>query len=134
VTDMPLLQATVATLLERLADLEEQELVASLAHRTDVQLALAPLQDKLREIDALYAPGSNARNEEMTDVRKQITDAVRLLEVSVKSERMIAVWSKGRTSWDDRALQGYATAHPELLSFRKQGAPSVTIKAVSNGS
>lgn len=124
----------IEQLLERLADLEEQELVATLAHKTDIELALAPVRDKLKQIDDFYAPSSNTRNETMANLRKQIVDATLLLECTVKSERLSAVWSKGRTSWDDRALQGYAKAHPELLEFRKQGAASVSIRKVSNGS
>ena len=50
---------------------------------------------------------------------------------TVKGDHLQAVWSKGRASWDDKALMGYTKAHPELLEFRKQGEPSVSIRSTS---
>ncbi len=42
----------------------------------------------------------------------------------------MAIYSKGRMSWDGKRLDGYATAHPEILAFRSEGQPSVSIREV----
>ena len=47
-----------------------------------------------------------------------------------KGERLQAVYTKGRVSWDTKAIDGYAISHPELFAFRKEGEPSVSIRAV----
>lgn len=49
---------------------------------------------------------------------------------SVKGAHLQAVWSKPRVSWDTKALDGYAAAHPELTAFRKEGDPSVSIRNI----
>ncbi|MCG3145996.1 MAG: hypothetical protein HONDAALG_03775 [Gammaproteobacteria bacterium] len=49
---------------------------------------------------------------------------------TVKGAALSAVYAKGRVSWDNKALEGYAVAHPELLAFRSEGAPSVSIRGV----
>ena len=49
---------------------------------------------------------------------------------TVKGEHLQAVWNKGRTSWDTKALKGYAVVHPEINELRKTGDPSVTIRKV----
>jgi len=48
----------------------------------------------------------------------------------VKGRELEAVYVKGRISWDNKALDGYAAAHPEIGAFRKQGDPSVSIRGV----
>jgi hypothetical protein len=37
---------------------------------------------------------------------------------------------KGRVSWDTKALDGYAVAHPEIEKLRIEGAPTVRIAKV----
>lgn len=49
---------------------------------------------------------------------------------TVKGQFLMAVWSKGRVSWDTKALDGFAAAHPEIATFRKEGEPSVSIRKV----
>jgi len=41
-----------------------------------------------------------------------------------------AVFSHGRVSWDTSSLDQYAKTHPEIGSFRKEGNPSVSLRAV----
>lgn len=38
------------------------------------------------------------------------------------------VYNKGRESWDSKGLNGYAVAHPEIVCFKKVGAPYASIK------
>jgi hypothetical protein len=47
---------------------------------------------------------------------------------TVRGSYLMAVWSKGRVSWDDKGLSNYAQAHPDLLQYRKQGDPSISIR------
>lgn len=42
---------------------------------------------------------------------------------------MIAVYVK-RTTWDTKKLEGYAVAHPEIVTFKKESA-SVTIRGIA---
>ena len=63
---------------------------------------------------------------------KLITAYVLGKQESVKGKNLQAVFSKGRTSWDPKALIGYAVAHPEINEFKKVGKPSVSIREVKD--
>ena len=39
-----------------------------------------------------------------------------------------AIYMKGRVSWDSAAIDQYARAHPEVLKFRREGQPSVSLR------
>lgn len=47
------------------------------------------------------------------------------------ANNMMAVWSKGRVTWDGKGLGGYMVAHPEIEAFRREGKPSVSIRRKS---
>jgi len=49
---------------------------------------------------------------------------------SIKGEQLQAVFSKARTTWDGKKLEGYAVAHPEIEKLKKTGSPSVAIREV----
>ncbi len=101
--------------------------------------------DKMAEIDAqiaklnavIQAQTANLRAEidKLAERRErfeeQVKDWVKSAQTSVKGEYLQAVYSKGRTTWDSKALDGYAVTHEEILQFKKTGAPSVAIKAVT---
>lgn len=53
---------------------------------------------------------------------------------SIKGEKLQAVFSKGRTSWDAKALEGYAIAQPDINELKKVGKPSVSIREVKDKS
>ncbi len=55
---------------------------------------------------------------------------VKELKESVKGASLHAVFCKGRISWDDKCLQGFAIVHPAILEFRKEGEPSVAIRTI----
>ena len=51
---------------------------------------------------------------------------------TVKGTALQAVLNSGRVTWDSKGLEGYAVANPQVLTFRKVGEPSVTVRANSN--
>lgn len=87
------------------------------------------IKDKIAEIEAEFTKTDN-----LTDTISILTNEVKqeviALGETVKGASLMAVWSKGRVSWDTKALDGYITAHPELGKFRKEGEPSVSIRGI----
>lgn len=88
------------------------------------------IKEKLAEIDAEF-------NQKIDDISQQKS----MLESEIKMEVLQAgrtvkgtyhsfVWSKPRVSWDTKALDGYAAAHPEVAQFRTEGAPSVSVRKI----
>ena len=47
---------------------------------------------------------------------------------TVKTDRISAIWNKGKETWDGKILTGYAVAHPEILAAKKVGKPTVSFR------
>ena len=86
----------------------------------------ARIDDIGDEYEALMTGPQIAANE----LRELIKEDVLEHGSTVKGEHIMAVWNKGRESWDNKALNGYAAAHPDVLQLRKKGKPSVTIRKI----
>lgn len=71
-----------------------------------------------------------AMDQEISALEAEIKENVANFGSSVKGLSLQAVFSKGRATWDDRSLLGYGAAHPEIMAFRKEGAPSVSLRAL----
>jgi phage host-nuclease inhibitor protein Gam len=88
----------------------------------------AEIKSRMAEIEAEFAGKTEAVNENIAALEAEIKQAIIAHGASVKGSVFHAVFAKGRISWDTKSLEGYATAHPELLTFRKEGEPSVSIR------
>lgn len=86
----------------------------------------------------------NAIDIEFDELASAISATIDQLTAEVKKEVLVrggstkkgdsyygANFVKGRVSWDTKALEGYAAAHPEIEKFRKVGNPSVRINKKS---
>lgn len=83
----------------------------------------------LSAIDDEFDPLSEA----VTETRGKLEDEVRVAVLehgtTVKAASgYTATFVKGSVSWNTKALDGYAAAHPEIKRFRKTGSPSVRLK------
>ena len=86
------------------------------------------IKDKLAEIDAEFAQKSESIQAKKTELEAEIKAEVLEAGRSVKGTYHSFVWSKPRVSWDTKALDGYAAAHPEIQQFRIEGSPSVSVR------
>ena len=51
---------------------------------------------------------------------------------STKGKTLQAVYTRGKVTWNGKALQSYAVTHPEITKFSKVGEPSVSIRATKS--
>ena len=117
--------------LEALAELMAQEDVIRLQKEALKATVLTDeIRQQLADIDLEFASQEEAVSELIATTRTEVMAAVLTHGASVKAERMQAVWSKPRTKWDTKGLEGYAVAHPELLRFRAHGQASVSFRKV----
>lgn len=124
-------EASPAELLDLLADVEAHAELLRADKQAAVDLVItAEIKQKLADIDAEFSAKFDGIAVQTTALRAQITAAVLARGESVKGKYLQAVWSKPRVSWDTRALEGYAAAHPELHGFKKVGEPSVSFRGV----
>jgi hypothetical protein len=117
--------------LNRLSDLQSQADVIR-AHFEELRATiLTPeIQAQLAEIDAEEQTSLTTLQGGVDNLITEIKADIIAGGASIKGNYLQAVWTKGRISWDTKALDGYAAAHPEITPFRKEGEPSVSIRAV----
>ena len=115
--------------LDQLAEFQSARDVAMLEKQSLLdEIYTAEIKARMAEIEAEFVGKTEAVNENIAALEAEIKQAVLAHGASVKGSFFHAVFAKGRVSWDTKSLDGYATAHPELLSFRKEGEPSVSLR------
>ena len=118
-------------MLEELAGLKDGAYALLEKKQQLVDQVITPeIKAKIEEINAEFEPAIVAANEKIDALESSIKQHVIAGGETVKGSVLMAVYSKGRVSWDTKALDGYAVAHPEVGQFRKEGAPSVSIRKV----
>lgn len=85
-------------------------------------------KEKLAEIEAEFQPKIEQLSSEKSALESEIKMEVLEAGRTVKGTYHSFVFSKPRVSWDTKALDGYAAAHPEIAQFRTEGSPSVNVR------
>jgi hypothetical protein len=120
---------TISEKLDRLAEFLAQKDMLAIDKQTLIDQVLnAEIRARLAEIEAEFEGRGEAVEANIAALEAEIKDEVRKHGATVRGAHFMAVWSKGRVAWDDRSLSNYARAHPEVLEFRKQGDPSISIR------
>ena len=88
----------------------------------------AEIQAQLDDLDDEWESARTMCQAGVDELTAEIKADVIQAGATVKGDTMMAVWTKGRVSWDNKALDGYAAGHPEIVPFRKEGEPSVSIR------
>lgn len=121
----------IRNLLEQLAEARHNAEILRMDKQTAIDSAIPDeVRNALRDIDLEYEGKEQHLHERIFELESQVKMAVTQHGESVKHSGLNAVFSGGRVSWDSKALDGYALNHPELFAFRKEGKPSVSIRAV----
>lgn len=116
--------------LDKLADLRSGMDAVRLAKQELIDTILTPeIKKQIQEIEFEFEDKTASLVERIAVLEKEIKDEVARSGESLRGEYLIAVYSKARSLWDSKGLDGYAVAHPEILSFRRFGEPSVSIRA-----
>ena len=120
---------TIQDKLEKLAEMQSHQDVIRL-HYADLKATIIPpeIKAQLDEIDAEAQTALDALSGGIDSLTAEIKAEVITAGTTVKSEHLQAVYAKGRVSWDNKGLDGYMVAHPEIGAFRKTGEPSVSIR------
>ena len=114
--------------LGQLKELDAQKEVLRLDRQVAIDAVFTDeIKVKLAAIDAEFDPLVGAVNNTISAIESDIKIAVLAAGESIKGV-YTAVFSKGRITWNTKALDGYAAAHPEIERFRKIGNPSVSIR------
>ena len=119
----------IYTKIERYSDIGVGIDLVSQEKASLIDEVLTPeIKEKLAEIDAEFEPKIEQLLQEKSQLEAEIKDEVLNAGRTIKGTYHSFVWSKPRVSWDTKALDGYALAHPEIAQFRKPGKPSVSVR------
>lgn len=88
----------------------------------------AEIKLKMQDIEEEFKDKIKTANENVQSLESAIKSEVKAYGQSVKGELIMAVWAKPRVTWDNKGLDGFMVAHPEIKAFRKEGEPSVSIR------
>ncbi|MGB8981858.1 MAG: hypothetical protein WCC12_08290 [Anaerolineales bacterium] len=121
----------VVSKLERLSSLRGAAEVARLDYETKRTEILKQIQSELDGLDSEYKPVLEAAEENIAALENEIKTEVLLYGESVSGGMYRASYTHGRISWDNEGMTKYATSHPDVLQFRKQGQPIVSLRVVN---
>ena len=121
----------VAEKLERLTNLRGAAEVARLNYETKRAEILKQIQAELDALDSEYKPVLEAAQENIAALENETKTDVLLYGESISGGTYRASYTQGRVSWDNDAMTKYAALHPDVLQFRKQGQPIVSLRVVN---
>jgi hypothetical protein len=120
----------VSEKLKRLTDLRTAADATRLDYEAKHAEIIKKVQAEMDSLEAEYKPLLDSVDENISKLETEIKTDVLLYGESVNGGRFRAVYTKGRTSWDNQGIEKYAELHPDVLLFRKQGPPSVSLRIV----
>jgi DNA-binding TFAR19-related protein (PDSD5 family) len=122
-------ETEIKIMLDELADYQAGRDAIAMAKQAAIDAIMTPeIRQQLNDIDAEFADKSSAVDEKIIVLTEDVKIQVGALGQSVKGQFLHAVWNKGRESWDGKLLAGFALAHPEILTARKVGEPTVSLR------
>ena len=121
----------VAEKLERLSNLRNAAEFTRLDYETKRTQILRQVQAELDALDSEYKPVLERTEENIAALENEIKTDVLLHGESVTGGMYRATYTQGRISWDNDGMSKYAASHPEVLQFRKQGQPIVSLRVVN---
>lgn len=117
--------------LDTLAEFQAQADYLALTKQAEIDKVMTPtIRQAIDDIEAEFASRAEAVQANIAALTEEIKQDVLAGGATVKGAHFMAVWNKGRVSWDSKLLEGLMIAVPELAKARKEGEPSVSIRKV----
>ena len=120
--------------LDRLIKLHQATASSRAEYEAKKSAIANKIQAEIEALDAEYSPLFEALEQQESQLQIEIKENVRLYGRSVAGNGVKAIYVKGRVTWNTKELNEYAETHPEILPYRKEGAPSVRIQFVRDKS
>jgi hypothetical protein len=118
-------------LLNQLSEYQSQLDLLVLKKQELIDGILTPeIRAKIADIDGEFVEQSAPAMDKIADLTNQVKSLVVSEGATVKGDNLMAVYTKGRTSWDGKMLDGMSKLIPQLEQARTVGAPSVSIHKI----
>jgi len=125
--------ATLAAAAKRLEETRAAFLAAQQEYAFRQMDVMAKVRPELDALDAEALPRVKALQEEMARLEAALKDGVRAAGKNFYHRGFRVLYSRGRVTFDSKALQEYAVTHPDLNRFRKVGQPVVSLRYQTPG-
>jgi phage host-nuclease inhibitor protein Gam len=121
----------IEQMLDQLAEFYSQRDALALQKQELIdQVYTAEIRAKVAEIEVEFSGKGAAVSENITALEEAVKIETLKGGSTVKGSHLMAVWVKGRVSWDSKKLDGMMIVLPQLASARKEGDPSITLRKV----
>lgn len=117
--------------LNRLYELKSALAEMEKRKQAEVDTILTPeILTQVEEIRKKWADTTESMTAESTELEAEIKADVLAGKETVKGNKLMAVWKKGRVTWDGDKLDGMMVLIPQLKAACKVGEPTVAIQKV----
>jgi hypothetical protein len=121
----------IAQKLDRLSKLYEQKQKYSREKQEIINGLLAPeIKTKIDEVETEFKQQEDIIIKTIDSLENEIKADTAKFGATVKSSGFMAVWSKGRVTWDTKGLTYFAGSHPEVLGYRREGKPIISVRRI----
>ena len=117
----------ITQILEQMVEVNAAVQVTRLDYEAKRAEIMATVQAELDALSAEYDPLFDSGRERLQALEAQAKELCIMRGQSAKVDGLAVTYVKGRTSWDTKALDGYAAAHPEIERFKSEGKPSARL-------
>lgn len=122
---------TIQQMLDQLAEFQAERDALQLQQQEIINTILTPeIQKRVEEVTTEFALKAQAVNENIDALTTAVKSEVLKGGATCKGSHLMAVWVKGRISWDSKKLDGMMALVPGLAAARSEGEPSVTIRRI----
>ena len=121
---------SITAKLDQLSEIKAAAEVTRLDYEAKRAEIMKAVEAQLDDLAAEFEPLIKSAEERAADLEVEIKRDVLTQGASIKGRRLYAVFSRGRVSWDTDRLDAYASTHPEVVEYRTQGQPSVSLRMV----
>jgi hypothetical protein len=119
----------IAQKLDRLSRLYEQKQKYSSEKQEIINGLITPeIKAKIDEVEAEFKQQEEIIIKSIDSLESEIKADTAKFGSTVRSSGFMAVWSKGRITWDTKGLTSFAGSHPEVLEYKREGNPIVSVR------
>ena len=90
---------------------------------------LSEAKKQFAELKAIFEAQNAPLIELISELENEIKNEVLEIGNSVSGDKLTAVWTSGRMSWDSKKLTELSEICPEINDCRKYGSPSVSFRS-----
>jgi hypothetical protein len=95
-----------------------------------VKATFDSIEQRRREIEEEFSGKNEDVDKNIEALEKEIKEETKSIGSTVKGKHFMAVYNKGRVTWNTDKLDGMVSLIPQIKDARKEGEPSITLRHI----